>query len=158
MPSVSLRLANVTGPRLAIGPIPTFYTRLKAGKPCFCSATTRDFLDMEDFLSIVDVALAEGSATGVFNVSTGEGKTIKDVFDAVVAHLGIASPEVPIVPSGADDVAEVVLDPGETERVLGWHAKIGFAETMRRMLKWYDLHGVSAIYSHLASSSATVTS
>ena len=32
LPFVSLRLANVTGPRLAIGPIPTFYTRLKAGK------------------------------------------------------------------------------------------------------------------------------
>ena len=27
---VSLRLANITGPRLAIGPIPTFYKRLKA--------------------------------------------------------------------------------------------------------------------------------
>ena len=26
LPYVSLRLANVTGPRLAIGPIPTFYT------------------------------------------------------------------------------------------------------------------------------------
>ena len=26
---VSLRLANITGPRLAIGPIPTFYKRLK---------------------------------------------------------------------------------------------------------------------------------
>ena len=150
VPAVSLRLANVTGPRLAIGPIPTFYTRLKAGKPCFCSATTRDFLDMEDFLSIIDVVLAEGAATGVFNVSTGEGKTIKDVFDAVVSYLGIASPEVPIVPAGADDVTEVVLDPAETERMLGWRAKIGFADTMRRMLKWYDEHGVSAIYSHLS--------
>ena len=150
VPAVSLRLANVTGPRLAIGPIPTFYTRLKAGKPCFCSATTRDFLDMEDFLSIIDVVLADGAATGVFNVSTGEGKTIKDVFDAVVSYLGIASPEVPIVPAGADDVTEVVLDPAETERMLGWRAKIGFADTMRRMLKWYDEHGVSAIYSHLS--------
>ena len=150
VPAVSLRLANVTGPRLAIGPIPTFYTRLKAGKPCFCSATTRDFLDMEDFLSITDVVLADGAATGAFNVSTGEGKTIKDVFDAVVAHLGIAAPEVPIVPPGADDVASVVLDPSETERKLGWRARIGFAVTMQRMLAWYDAHGVSAIYSHLA--------
>ncbi len=30
LPWVSLRLANVTGPRLAIGPIPTFYKRLKS--------------------------------------------------------------------------------------------------------------------------------
>jgi UDP-glucose 4-epimerase len=31
LPWVSLRLANICGPRLAIGPIPTFYKRLKAG-------------------------------------------------------------------------------------------------------------------------------
>jgi UDP-glucose 4-epimerase len=30
-----LRIANVTGPRLAIGPIPTFYKRLKASQNCF---------------------------------------------------------------------------------------------------------------------------
>ncbi len=49
LPVVSLRIANVTGPRLAIGPIPTFYKRLKAGQSCFCSDTVRDFLDMSDF-------------------------------------------------------------------------------------------------------------
>ncbi|WP_205345735.1 NAD-dependent epimerase/dehydratase family protein [Pyruvatibacter mobilis] len=84
LPVVSLRLANVTGPRLAIGPIPTFYQRLKAGKSCFCSETVRDFLDMDDFFSLMDKALVPGAATGIFNVSTGEGHTIKDVFNAVV--------------------------------------------------------------------------
>ena len=47
LPWVSLRLANIAGPRLAIGPIPTFYQRLKAGRACFCTDTVRDFLDME---------------------------------------------------------------------------------------------------------------
>lgn len=37
LPAVSLRLANITGPRLAIGPIPTFYKRLKAGQSCFAA-------------------------------------------------------------------------------------------------------------------------
>ena len=32
LPLDSLRLANISGPRLAIGPIPTFYKRLKAGQ------------------------------------------------------------------------------------------------------------------------------
>jgi UDP-glucose 4-epimerase len=43
VPTLSLRIANVTGPRLAIGPIPTFYKRLQAGQSCFCSETSRDF-------------------------------------------------------------------------------------------------------------------
>ena len=135
LPVVSLRLANVTGPRLAIGPIPTFYTRLKSRQSCFCSDTTRDFLDMEDFFSVTDAALDEGAPTGVFNVSTGEGHTIKEVFDAVASHLGVEPvAPVPIVPHASDDVPAVVLDPSRTEAVLGWKATIGFAESRRRTL------------------------
>ena len=151
VPVVSLRLANVTGPRLAIGPIPTFYKRLKAGRSCFCSDTTRDFLDMEDFFTITDVVLADDAPTGVFNVSTGEGHTIKEVFDVVAEHVGaeLDSP-VPIVPPAADDVPAVVLDPSHTKAELGWKATVGFAESVRRTLSWYDEHGVDAVYSHLA--------
>ena len=151
VPVVSLRLANVTGPRLAIGPIPTFYKRLKAGQSCFCSDTERDFLDMEDFFTATDAALADGAPTGPFNISTGEGRSIKDVFDAVAGHLG-AEPEspVPVVPPGADDVRAVVLDPSRSEAQLGWKASVGFAESIRRVLAWYDEHGVGAVFSHLA--------
>ena len=156
VPVVSLRIANVTGPRLAIGPIPTFYKRLKAGQSCFCSDTIRDFLDMSDFLSLMDLAIVEGAPTGIFNVSTGEGRTIKDVFDVVARHLHLepASP-VPVVPAGADDVREVVLDPAFTEREFGWKARISFADTVRRQLEWYDRHGVSDVYSHLTAPPAS---
>ena len=150
VPVISLRLANITGPRLAIGPIPTFYKRLKAGQSCFCSDTTRDFLDMDDFLAVTDAALDDDAPAGVFNVSTGVGHTIKEVFDAVVEHLGVEleSP-VPIVPPAADDVSAVVLDPSRTEADLGWKAEVGFAECIRRTLSWYDEHGGGAVFSHL---------
>ncbi len=156
LPAISLRLANVTGPRLAIGPIPTFYKRLKAGQKCFCTDAVRDFLDISDFLAVVDAALRPDAPSGVFNVSTGVGVSIKQVFDAVAAYLGIVPKEaVPIVPVGADDVAAVVLDPAETARRLGWTARVDFAETIRRMLQWYDRHGVSDVYSHLAAPAQT---
>ena len=158
VPVVSLRLANVTGPRLAIGPIPTFYKRLKADQNCFCSDTTRDFLDMEDFFTVTDAALDKNAPTGVFNVSTGEGHTIKEVFDVVADHVG-ADPNspVPIVPPDDDDVPAVVLDPSHTEAKLGWKAAIGFAESVRRTLSWYDEHGVGAVFSHLAPPNADGT-
>jgi UDP-glucose 4-epimerase len=150
LPWVSLRLANISGPRLAIGPIPTFYKRLKADQGCFCTDSVRDFLDMEDFLDIMDLVLRDDAPTGIFNVSTGEGHTIKEVFDAVAAYLGVTLAEpVPVVPPGPDDVPAVVLDPAHTEKALGWRAKVGFGETIERMLRWYDAHGVSAIHSHL---------
>lgn len=152
VPVVSLRLANITGPRLAIGPIPTFYKRLKAGQKCFCSDTVRDFLDMSDFLSLMNLVVREGAPTGVYNVSTGEGHSIEDVFNEVVAYLGVTLAEpVPVVPPGADDVPAVVLDPSRTGPAFGWKAAVGFRDTIRRQLEWYDRHGVSDIYSHLAA-------
>lgn len=152
VPTLSFRLANVTGPRLAIGPIPTFYKRLKAGQPCFCSDTVRDFLDMTDFLSLMDAAIMPDAPNGVFNVSTGEGHTIKDVFDVVASYLQItpATP-VPIVPPAADDVPKVVLDPSTTERAFNWKARVGFTDTIVNQLRWYDKHGVTDVYSHLTA-------
>jgi UDP-glucose 4-epimerase len=147
--AVSIRLANVTGPRLAIGPIPTFYKRLKAGKSCFCSDAIRDFIDMEDFVALMDRVM-EVPVSGVYNVSTGEGHSIKEIFNLVVDHLGVKlDTAVPIVPPGEDDVPAVVLDPSKTIRELGWTPKYSFESTIRRTLAWYDVHGVSGTYSHL---------
>lgn len=150
VPTVSLRLANICGPRLAIGPIPTFYKRLKAGQKCYCSETIRDFLDIGDFFELIDIVLGQDAPVGVFNVSTGSGNSILDIYLAVCAHLGIDPPEVEIVKHGKDDVKSVVLDPSETTKVFGWAAKIGFKETISNQLSWYDAHGVNDIYSHLS--------
>lgn len=146
---VSLRIANVTGPRLAIGPIPAFYKRLKAGEPCTVSSTIRDFLDMSDFLALMDLIVA-ANGCGIYNVSTGNGHTIHEVFDVVASHVGTdgVTPAA-INPPGDDDVAAVVLDPSETTRVFGWSAAVGFEETVQRMLRWYDEYGVTDVYSHL---------
>lgn len=148
--TISFRLANICGPRLAIGPIPTFYKRLKAGQNCFCSETVRDFLDMSDFVNLMDLAIQEKAPSGVFNVSTGVGNTIHDVFSVVSSYLNIEVPEVPIVPVGDDDVAEVVLDPVQTEKAFNWKANVNFEETINNQLRWYDKYGINDIFSHLA--------
>lgn len=150
LPVVSLRLSNICGPRLSIGPIPTFYKRLKAGQSVFCSDTVRDFLDISDFMSLMDIIMAPDSdVTGVYNVSTGEGHSIKDVFDEVSKYVGVTMPDVPILPVGDDDVQAVVLDPSETEKAFNWKAKVDFKNTILRQLEWYDQYGVNDIYSHL---------
>lgn len=149
VPTLSLRIANVTGPRLSIGPIPTFYRRLKTGQSCFCSDTARDFLDMSDFLSFMDLAIAAEEITGVFNIATGKAHAIKEIYELVARHLGLIPGDVPIVPVAADDVPVMALDPEKTEDAFGWKAAIGFEDTISRQLDWYDKHGISEIYSHL---------
>lgn len=154
VPTLSLRISNVCGPRLAIGPIPTFYKRLKAGQKCFCSDTARDFLDMSDFKAFMDLAIRTDAPTGIYNVASGEAHTIQEIFDLVSAYLGLGKIEVPVVPPGDDDVPVVSLDASKTLADFGWSAKVPFAEVIERQLKWYDAHGVNDVYSHLQSSAS----
>jgi UDP-glucose 4-epimerase len=152
LPVVSLRLANICGPRLAIGPIPTFYKRLKNNQSCFCSDTVRDFLDMSEFLSLMDMIFEQKEQNGVFNVSTGEGHSIKELYQVVADYLSLDAPDVPVVPAGVDDVPIVVLDPSNTTEIFGWKAKISFRDTIYKQLEWYDKYGISDVYSHLKQS------
>jgi nucleoside-diphosphate-sugar epimerase len=57
--------------------------------------------------------------------------------------------DVPVVPAAADDVREVVLDAAATTAAFGWRAKVSFADTIGRQLRWYDAHGISDVHSHL---------
>jgi UDP-glucose 4-epimerase len=149
LPFISLRLANICGPRLAIGPIPSFYKRLKAGLDCFCSDTERDFLDMSDFLTLMDLVLLDDAPKGVFNVSTGDGHSMHDVFCAVADFLGLGSLEVTILPPAKDDIPKIVLDPTFTEKTFGWKAKTSFNEIILNQLVWYEQNGIGDIFSHL---------
>jgi UDP-glucose 4-epimerase len=88
---------------------------------------------------------------GVYNIASGEAHSIKEIFDIVTGYLGLGAKEVPVVPPAADDVPVVSLDATETYRVFSWKAKVGFAETIRRQLAWYDEHGVTDVFSHLKS-------
>ena len=150
VPCVSLRLASVIGPRLTIGAIPTFYSRLKAGKSVFCTTAVRDFLAMPDFLGFMDLAMKPGAPTGIYNIGPGKGHSIKDVLIAVAAATRVAVPDpIDIRPVGADDVETVVLDPSAAEKAFGWRAKIDFDTAIADMVRWYDEHGISAIHTHL---------
>jgi len=150
LPFVSLRLASVLGPRLAIGAIPTFYSRLKAGKSVFCTTAVRDFLDIADFLNFMDRVMDSSTPNGIFNLGPGVGHSIADVLTAVAKATGTdLTSAVDVRPVSADDVETVVLDPSATIAAFGWRHTVGFDEAIARMVSWYDQYGVSAIHSHL---------
>jgi nucleoside-diphosphate-sugar epimerase len=148
VPVLTLRLGNITAPGLSIGPIPTFYKRLKEGKRCFCSDSSRDFLDISDFLTFMDTAIKKDSC-GIYNVSTGEPHSMKEVFDIVADHLNLENVDVPIVPVEKNDVQIISLDPQETKSVFEWQPVVGFEDAIRKQLAWYDKHGITNIFSHL---------
>ena len=96
------------------------------------------------------MAITGESPSGVFNASSGVGISIRQIFDVVAKYLQIVPEnEPPIVPSGQDDVPEVVLDSSKTEKAFGWFVKISFDESVHKMLSWYDENGVPSIHSHV---------
>ncbi len=144
---VSLRLGNICGPRLSIGPIPTFYERLKDGKKCFCTESIRDFLDFSDFMDFIEL-IFEKDFQGIFNLSTGKGNSIKEIYELVCDHFNIKDKKIEVREINKDDIKEVVLDPQEAFKV-GWKPKFTFEQIIKRQLKWYDNNSIDEIYSHL---------
>lgn len=150
----SFRLANVCAPRLSIGPFPTFYKKILAGEPCTISDAERDFLDIDDFLSVLALALRkEEPVKRAFNISTGVGQSIEDVYLAVQDALNASHQTPTLVPVGDDDVKAVVLDAVETRDYFGWAPKKSFEDVVIRQIQWFKELGVGEIRSHLKTPS-----
>ena len=149
LPVVSLRLANICAPRLSIGPIPTFYKKLKLGQDCYCSDSKRDFLDISDFINLVNIILNDNSSSGFYNVSSGIGNSILEVYKQVANYLNIKLTNFNILPVNKDDVSEIILDPSKTKKTFNWEAKVSFEDMIKKQLVWYDENGVNQVFSHL---------
>jgi UDP-glucose 4-epimerase len=145
---VSLRLANTYGPRQMSGPLSAFFKRLSAGEPCTVVDSRRDFIYIDDVIEMCVRAMT--APAGMYHVATKHDRPISEVYSVVAEAMGIAAPEPAIVPRGPDDAPTIKLDKLETERLLGWHARVGFRDGVARTVEWYAEHGVRDLFTHLA--------
>jgi UDP-glucose 4-epimerase len=147
---ISFRLANVYGPRNISGPLPTFFTRLTACKPCFVVDTRRDFVYVDDLVDIAEMAVDGKGKKGEYNVSSGKDCAIKELFDKTVKALGITlEKEVEVRPRSADDAATILLDPSKTHRDFGWKAKTALEDGVSKAISYYREFGITQTYTHL---------
>ena len=146
---VSLRLANICSENLAIGPIPTFYNRLKAGKDCFITDAYRDFVDFDDFYNLLIEILKRSDCFGIFNVSSGVSTHIEEIFNMIKRYLGKSDTTAPIKPILDDDVYNTTLDPSETIKFFNWKPRVELKEIIAKQLASYDQKPIEKIFSHL---------
>jgi UDP-glucose 4-epimerase len=144
---VSLRLANIYGPRNLSGPVPTFYQRLTEGKPCTVVDSRRDFVFIDDLVEVAVKAATQGR--GIYHVSTGSDVAIYDIYREVALALG-QHEEPKLVPRGPDDVATLLLDPIETYQEFGWTARTPLISGIKQAVDWYRGNGVTETFTHLA--------
>lgn len=146
----SFRLANAYGPRNLSGPLPTFFSRLTAGKPCFVMDTRRDFVFVSELIDVLEKAIDGSGAAGAYHVSSGGDYSIQELFDATVAALGIElDTPVEVRPRGPDDAYTILLDPSRTERDFGWRAGVPLKQGVEETIEYYRRFGITDTYTHL---------
>ncbi len=146
---VTFRLANVIGPRNVSGPLPIFFQRLKDGKKCFVTQARRDFVYVMDLAKNV-VKACDGTGTGAYHFSSGTDVAIKELYDEVVAAMGISPyPEAEIKELGPDDAPSILLDPSRTFQDFGKIEFTPLKETVRSAIEYFQKHGTLGEYTHL---------
>ena len=137
---VSLRFANVFGPRqdsgLEGGVVSIFLERMAKGEPTTIfgdGSQSRDFVYAGD---VVDALLASvGRCGGPYNVGTGQETTVEQLHAACADVAGVEdAPRFEAARLG--DVHRSVLDSSLAARELGWRARVGLADGLRRTRAW----------------------
>ncbi len=136
LPCVSLRYANVYGPRQASGGegavVPAFLSRLTQGEPVSLhgsGAQTRDFVYVGDVVE-ANLRAAQASAVGAFNVGTGRETSVRDLLHAMERVTGKAA-DVRPAPVRAADILRSALRPDKAAAELGWRAHTSLEEGLR---------------------------
>ncbi len=134
-----LRYANVYGPRQdpngEAGVVAIFIGSMLAGKQ---PTIYGDGFHERDYVYVDDVVRAnllamESARDGAFNIGTGRGTTVREVFDACASATRYAG-EPRYAPERQGDVRRVYLDAALAGRELGWRAEVGFAEGIARVV------------------------
>ncbi|MFW9912733.1 MAG: NAD-dependent epimerase/dehydratase family protein [Candidatus Thorarchaeota archaeon] len=141
--SVSLRLANIIGPRLTHGVIFDFYEKLKENpnrlEVLGTGLQEKSYLYVTDAINAT-IALAENMASGytAVNVGSGERLRVKDIAQLVVEELTGNDVEIRFTGSErgwAGDVLLTDLDVGLL-REAGWKQEISLRQGVKLYLDW----------------------
>ncbi|MDP9344507.1 MAG: GDP-mannose 4,6-dehydratase [Actinomycetota bacterium] len=131
--TVSLRLANVYGPRQDPlgegGVVAIFCAAAAAGRPATVfgdGRQTRDFVFVED-VAAAFIAGGSGDVSGAFNIGTGKETTVLDL----VERLWL---EAEFLPERPGEVRRSCLDAAAAGEALGWRPEVSLDEGLQRTM------------------------
>ena len=146
IPTIALRFFNVYGTRQALsnpytGVLAIFAARLLNGnRPRVFEdgAQRRDFVHVSDVARACRLALeAPGDARGVFNIGSGESRTVRDVALQLASTMG--RPELAPEITGryrTGDVRHCFADIRRAREVLGFEPQVAFKEGLEELVAW----------------------
>jgi dTDP-L-rhamnose 4-epimerase len=146
IPTIALRFFNVYGTRQALsnpytGVLAIFAARLLNGnRPRVFEdgAQRRDFVHVSDVARACRLALeAPSEVRGVFNIGSGESRTIRDVALQLASTMG--RPELGPEITGryrTGDVRHCFADIGGAREALGFEPQVAFEEGLKELVAW----------------------
>ncbi|MDP2586454.1 MAG: NAD-dependent epimerase/dehydratase family protein [Candidatus Komeilibacteria bacterium] len=137
---VSLRLANVFGPRQdpdgEAGVVAIFVKNLLANKQCFITGNgkqTRDFVFVDDVVEACLKSIRAGQ--GIYNIGTGKETSIKVLYHLIAGLISKREPK--FVPPRPGDVFRSVLKNALAKRDLGWQAQVELVDGLKKTIKYF---------------------
>jgi GDP-L-fucose synthase len=105
-------------------------------------AASREFLYVDDAADGIITAAERMDEPTPINLGTGREIRIKDLVALIARETGF---EGQILWDGSkpDGQPRRCLDTARAERLLGWRAKVGFEDGVRRTVAWYESYVAS---------------
>lgn len=142
MHAVSLRFANVYGPRQygnkESGAIAIFTEKLLRGEAPFLNgdgSATRDYVFVLDVVAAL-IAASASAESGVYNVGTGREVTTAALFDMIAAEIGTDIRPTPR-PEVKDAVMRMSLDTSAIQKAMFWKSTVDLEDGIRQTIAWY---------------------
>jgi UDP-glucose 4-epimerase len=149
IPTVSVRFANVYGPRQdphgEAGVVAIFCGRILAGEPLTVfgdGQQTRDYVHVGDVAQAtyraasVDLADASRLDDRAYNVGTGIATSVLDLATTLLDAAGVSVP-IELAPKRPGEQQQSFLTVDKATRVLGWSPRISLAHGLGDTYRWF---------------------
>ncbi|MCI0395204.1 MAG: NAD-dependent epimerase/dehydratase family protein [Chloroflexi bacterium] len=138
-----LRYPNVYGPRQdphgEAGVVAIFTGRILAGEQVYING---DGSQQRDFVYVADCAQANllavtAGKNGIFNIGTGQGTTINEIFDTLREITSYPLPPR-FRPARLGETYRIFLDAGKARRELGWQPTVRLADGLEQTVAYFQ--------------------
>jgi len=137
-----LRYPNVYGPRQdplgEAGVVAIFTGQMLSGRQPVINGSgeqERDFVYVGDIAQANVLALSRGSG-GIYNIGSGQGTSVNQVFAALKAATGYQGPELH-GPAKLGEVFKIYLDASRARKELGWQPTVTFEQGIARTVEYF---------------------
>ena len=120
--------------------IPYFTTLALQDQPLPMYASTqnrREWIHAIDHCRAIDLILAEGRIGETYHVGTGVEKSVEEIADLILDHLGKPHSLKTIVPDRPGHDRRYVLDWSKIKAELGWEPTIEWEKGIAETIDWY---------------------